>query len=477
VTRAWGISVAVFCIILAGLLGCADRRSDLRCEPGLVRSCACPGGLEGIQPCAADGSRWLGCQGCGARNAGFGTVAALGPGGGTGGAGPTDPGNLIPNAALSVPGPERDAPAGWTFNRWGRSAAKGTWLESGGVSGGGALRVEVSRHGDGDAKWHFRRVRLAGDAWYSYSDFHRSDGRSRMVLSCRRGSDGVVSYRNIWQSEASAAWRREEVRFYLGPAADCEATIFHLVDRTGFLETSLAALVPVEPRPLARPLVSLAFDDGWKSAVTTARADLEERGFTGSYYLVKSFIGDPGGRYASAADLRALLAASRKGHEIGSHTAYHHLLGSLSAPLRRQELRENLDWLRGLGVTGAGLAYPFGDFDDRVGVEARALHPYARTSFDGLNDAATDRYRITVLPVTAGTETAEILARIDDAVRTSTWLVLLFHDVGAPDPADPYRTSTTQFTAVLDRLAEGDAAVVTVAAALKEIGEQAAPVR
>jgi len=414
---------------------------------------------------------WLGCEGCAALKAGF----DAGPMGSK--SGPAAQRNLIWNADLAIPGEDPETPEGWTFNTWGRTAAKGTWIDPGG-SGDRALRVEVSERRDGDAKWHFDRVGLVGDAWYSYSDLHRSDGRSRIVLSCRRTSDGAVTHRNLWQSGASDTWRREEVRFYLGRSGGCEATVFHLVDRDGFLETRAAVLTPVRPRPLARPLVSIAFDDGWKSAVTTARAELEVRGFTGSFYLVKSFIGDPAGRHASAADLRELLAAAvTKGHEIGSHTAYHGVLTGLPAQRRRQEMRENLEWLAGLGVHQAGLAYPRGEFDDRVEVEARVLHPYARTSLDGLNDAATDPYRIAVLPVTRGMETAEVLGRIDDAVRTSTWLVLLLHDVGEPDPTDPYRTSSAQYRAVLDRLAAGDAAVVTVAAALKEIGEQSAPSR
>ena len=380
-------------------------------------------------------------------------------------------GNLVPNAALSTPGVKAGAPAGWTFDAWGRNAATGSWFPSPDLPGGYALRVNVSRHEDGDAKWHFDRIRLAGDTWYSYRDLHRSDGRSRLILSCRDTATGAIRYRSLGQSSASASWRKESVRFYIGPSDGCQATILHLVDRNGFLETAHPVLVGVPPRPLARPLVSVAFDDGWKGAVTTARADLEARGFVGSFYLVKSFIDHPGGQYASTSDLRVLVAdAAKKGHEIGSHTAHHGPLTLLPAGQLRAELRENLDWLSGLGVVRAGFAYPLGDFDRTVEPEARSLHPYARTSLDGLNDGTTDRFRIRVRTVTAETDTASILASIDDAVRSSTWLVLLFHDIGPSDPANPYRTSRAQYLTVLDRLSEGDATVVTVAAALQKLG-------
>lgn len=380
-------------------------------------------------------------------------------------------GNLVPNSALSTPDANAGAPAGWTFNVWGRNIATGSWLPSPEVPGGHALRVNVSQYKDGDAKWYFDPIRLTDDTWYSYQDLHRSDGRSRLILSCRQTATGAVWHRTIGQSGASASWQQESVRFYIGPLAGCEATILHLVDRNGFLETAHPILARVQPKRLARSLVSVAFDDGWKSAVTTARTDLEARGLVGSYYLVKSLIDHPGGQYASTSDLLALVAdAAKKGHEIGSHTAHHDPLSLLPAGQLRVELKENLDWLLGHGVTRPGLAYPFGDFDGTVETEARSMHPYARTSLDGLNDGTTDRYRIRVRAVTDQTDTASILASIDDAIRSSTWLVLLFHDIGPSDPANPYRTSRAQYLTILDRLTARDATVVTVAAALEELG-------
>ncbi len=379
--------------------------------------------------------------------------------------------NLVPDGALTEEGPAPGAPAGWTFNAWGENGAKGSWIESPGVAAGRALRIDMSNYRNGDAKWLFDRVRLAGGAWYSYSDLHRSDGRSRLVLSCREGSGGAVWNRVIGQTGASRVWRREEVRFYLRPGTGCEASLLHLIDRDGYLELARPLLAPAAPRPLPRPLVSLAFDDGWKGAVTTARADLEARHFVGSYYLVRSVIDHPSGRYASASDLRELVAAAAaKGHEIGSHAAHHKPLSLLPPGRIRAELKESLEWLSELGVDHPGIAYPFGDFDDRVEAQARVLYPYARTSLDGLNDAAVDRYRVRVLTVTTATDTASILAGIADAVRTSTWLVILFHDIGEFDPSNPYRTSRAQYLAVLDRLAAGDAAVVTVAGALRQLG-------
>ncbi len=334
--------------------------------------------------------------------------------------------------------------------------------------------MEVRGRHDGGAQWLFDRIELPGDAWYSYSDLHRSDGRSRILLSCMRAAGGSVSYRVIAQSGASAEWHREEVRFYLGPSADCEASVLHAVDRDGFLEIARPTLRRAPPAPLARPLVSLAFDDGFKSAVTTAREDLETRGFAASYYLVKKFIDDPGGHYATTADLRALVAsAAARGHEIASHTAHHPFLTGMSPRARRREMKAGLSWLSRLGIAPAGLAYPLGDFDAATEADARRFHPYARTSLDGLNDASTNRYRIKVETVTADTDTTAILDRIDDAVRTSTWLVLLFHDIGGPAPPDPYLTPRAQYLAVLDRLGRGDAAVVTVAEALRQIAGQA----
>lgn len=58
---------ALFAGAAASCAGDEDARSDTdgaACAPGQQVSCACPGGVEGVQLCAADGSGFGVCMGC-----------------------------------------------------------------------------------------------------------------------------------------------------------------------------------------------------------------------------------------------------------------------------------------------------------------------------------------------------------------------------------------------------------------------------
>ena len=66
---------------LAGLAGCAKGEHPSvdtviqSCVPGDQKACACPGGAEGVQICADDGSRYQSCGGCPASGSGGGPGA------------------------------------------------------------------------------------------------------------------------------------------------------------------------------------------------------------------------------------------------------------------------------------------------------------------------------------------------------------------------------------------------------------------
>jgi hypothetical protein len=48
-------------VALTSFLLFAACKDDKLCAPGATQPCACPGGIPGAQPCAADGARWEAC--------------------------------------------------------------------------------------------------------------------------------------------------------------------------------------------------------------------------------------------------------------------------------------------------------------------------------------------------------------------------------------------------------------------------------
>jgi len=350
-------------------------------------------------------------------------------------------------------------PAGWTFLADDGVDAHAVWTTGDAADGARSLRVEVAAgSGPGHARWWFDPVELPGGRFYEYADLHRSYGRGRLVWSCER--EGARRFQAAWQSHPAPSWERTSFRFYVPES--CAVTVMHLLDEPGWLETDAHELREAAPAPLARPLISFAFDDGYASAASIVAPALEARGMRGSFYVPSEWIGAEG--RLAAADLHALVAA---GHEIASHGASHRPLPEVPARELRDEIDGSLRQLAPFGASG-GLAYPFGEFDEVVESYARSRARYLRTSLQGPNDATADRARIRIHPVTAESTTGSLLAAVDDAERTSTWLVLLFHDLGEPSGGDPYSTDRGQFETVLDHVASRGITVLPVVEALDE---------
>jgi peptidoglycan/xylan/chitin deacetylase (PgdA/CDA1 family) len=175
----------------------------------------------------------------------------------------------------------------------------------------------------------------------------------------------------------------------------------------------------------------------------------------------------PESRYATPEHLRRL---QQTGHEIGSHSDTHPLLASLNSSEIIHELDTSQKYLKDLGLGDIpGLAYPFGDFSSAVETEAFRFYRYVRTSLAGLNDRTTSPYRLKILAITRSTPDAEIMRWIDDAIATSTWLILLFHDLNDTATDFTYTTSASQYVKVLDYLQAQRVKVVTVADGLKAL--------
>ncbi|MGV3526195.1 MAG: polysaccharide deacetylase family protein [Candidatus Sericytochromatia bacterium] len=378
-------------------------------------------------------------------------------------------GNVIPN-----PGAEQASDgqvADWVSDAWGEQESAFSWASDGAYSGQKYLSVSSQNHQSGDAKWIFGAQRLEPDSWYEYSDVSRADGRNRLIQACRY-PDGQRRFYTIGQSHASTVWQRNAVRFYSPAASDCELSVFHILDRSGYLHTDHHQLVKVAPKPLKRPLVSVSFDDIYATAATTGAAELAARGWRGTFYVTGKFARLNDTTYAHPELLRQLQQA---GHEVGSHASTHPYLSELPVGDLIGEIQGNRNYLTDVvGEAPAGIAYPFGDFDGAVEAEVQRFHRYARTSLVGLNDATLDPYRLRIVPVTRTTTTAELLSWVDDAARSSTWLILLYHDLQEGEEGDPdYTTSTQQYIDVLDHVKAQNLTVLTVEEALAEVRQNA----
>ena len=137
-----------------------------------------------------------------------------------------------------------------------------------------------------------------------------------------------------------------------------------------------------------KPII-LTFDDGYEDNWRVVLPMLEERGMKAVFYMVTNSIGQPG--YLTWDNLFDM---ERRGMEIGSHTANHLPLTTLSPEKQREELRLSklmLEW-RGM-KTIYSFSYPNGAYDDGiVAMLAEEEYLTAVTGEAGLNTLETNPY-------------------------------------------------------------------------------------
>lgn len=145
--------------------------------------------------------------------------------------------NLIANPSFA----ERDtnnAATHWAPNSWGANQAKFTSVA--GADDAFGARVDLSQYSDGDAKWMFDNVSVAGGANYTFSDSYRSDVTTHVWASFTTAT-GNVSYQWLKALSPATAWTTATTNF-VAPANASSVTIYHVINNNGYLETDTESL-------------------------------------------------------------------------------------------------------------------------------------------------------------------------------------------------------------------------------------------
>ena len=128
-------------------------------------------------------------------------------------------------------------------------------------------------------------------------------------------------------------------------------------------------------------LLSVTFDDAYRSVIEQALPVLNELGVPGTVFVPTDFVGVapaawPGTDVWLGTEYQDELAVmswdelrrlAGRGWEIGSHTCSHPHLTELDDAALAHELRASRERIEAeLGCSCSALAYPFGDWDERV---------------------------------------------------------------------------------------------------------------
>ena len=382
-------------------------------------------------------------------------------------------GNLIPNPMDLIVSPTSSTtPQDWLVDNWGTNTASFTYGAAGsGYNGSRALEVNMTSYTSGDGKWGYTPQTFTPDTQYKYSEYYETNVPTE-VDTVFNMTDGTIEYQMIGLPAPASTWTNFTTEFVV-PQGTASITIYHFIERVGYLNTSDFSLTPYTPVGFKRPIVTLTFDDGYNNMYTYALPILQADGFTSTQFIITNDIGKSG--YMTSTQVKAMYTA---GNEIASHTVTHTDLTTETASRVTTELSQSQTTLKTLtGAAVTDFAYPYGEYNSAVTAQVKTYYSSARGVEDGLNSMDNfNAYDLKVQNVFDYTTTAQIADWIAQAKATNTWLILCYHS------ADPnvnnvldgglYNVTPTQLTSELAAVKSSGVAVETMSQALAEVEAQ-----
>jgi peptidoglycan/xylan/chitin deacetylase (PgdA/CDA1 family) len=376
--------------------------------------------------------------------------------------------NLVANPSLETPDILNSSrPQYWQSDNWGTNTAVFTYLTTGAHTGSHAVQTKINSYTDGDAKWYFNPVAVTPGSQYRFSDYYKATVATEVVAAFSMPGGSTV-YQSIGLPEASATtWVNFSTTFTV-PAGATDMTIFHLINKKGTLTIDDASVTPYTPVGFNRALVSLTFDDSYKSIYTNGLPLLNKYGFTSTQFIIANFVGTTD--YMTTAQVKALSTA---GHEIGSHSLTHPDMTTLTKTQYDKELTNSQTKLQQwIGKPVTDFAFPEGRYNQAIITDAKPLYASTRGTEAGLNSKDNfNAYDIKVQNIDSTTTTAQINDWVAQAQATKTWLVLVYHSVDAEDTGD-YNITPANLDAQLGAIKTSAIPVVTMQQALAELKPQ-----
>ncbi len=401
----------------------------------------------------------------------------------------TPPANMIANASFET-STNGTTPDNWETSIWGTNTGTLTY-EATGHTGAHSAKATLTAFTNGAANWFFTPVTVTAGQAYQYSHYYKSDVDAEVDAQVV-DTTGATSYYYITTAAASPnAWTQLKAD-WTAPTNAKTVTFFQAVNKVGYVQIDDANLVPYVPSTLNRAIVSLTFDDGWRDQYTNGRPILNQYGIKSTYYLLTGTVADP--EYMTT-DMMATLGTD--GNELASHTVHHCNLSQTGTntddptncpvPLPLAKIDSELSnsqsqlrtWFSAANTNVAdNFATPYGAYDTQSLTEIKKFYQSHRSTDEGYNTKDNfDVYNIKVQNILDATTPAQVQAWVDQAIATKTWLVLVYHRVGATNTsAEDYGVTnanlTTEAAYIKSKVTAGQIANLTVAQGIAEVQAQ-----
>ena len=387
------------------------------------------------------------------------------------GRGIVQPVNLIMNPSMEAGNSNNTLPVGWTMNAWGSLTPQFTYLLNEGHTGNRSVRVDVSNYVSGDAKWIFESVQLEPGGDYVFSDWYKSNVDTEVVLAVTN-TVGTVDYYGLSVAPKSETWTKFVATFTM-PENGVKASVYHVINRNGWLITDDFQIVRYYYEGFDRGMVTITFDDGWEDNPETALLEMKKYGFKSTQYYATTYINDMPWYPHPWAKNRIQLFIDA-GHEIGSHSINHSFLTTISEQKLKEELADSKLYLENyLGVPIRHFASPYGVYNAFVKDKIMEYYVTHRTVDAGYNSKDNlDYSQLLTMCVLLTTTIDEFEGWVKKAKEENLWLILLYHRVGGTAVLTVHDTTPEKFAEQMQVIHNYGIEVVTISEALEKIKNQ-----
>lgn len=372
--------------------------------------------------------------------------------------------NLITNSSLEQSA--NGTPTDWSQYIYSKNAGVNTF-EPTGHTGSHSVKTTITSYSGGDAYWMFDPVPVTPGKTYSFSGYYKSDADVEVDIMYNL-SNGKTDYDYLTIATKSPdSWSKASGEF-VAPANAVSATVYFALAQAGYIQTDDYNLSEFSPQKFNRAIVSINFDDGWRSVYQNALPILSKYGLSSTAYIITGAIDNP--EYMTTAMLQTL---KNQGNEIASHSVTHPELTKLNSTNLGLELSSSQSALRQLfGISGVAdnFASPYGEYDSNVINEIKKYYKSHRSIDGGYNSKDNfNAFNIKGQCVLSTTTSSELQSWINEAIATNTWLVLVYHEVGTTYDSPMYSVSTSNFDTQMSLIKQSGITIETNDQALNEI--------
>lgn len=155
--------------------------------------------------------------------------------------------NLLANNSVETASTANTTlPDKWTHEKWGTNTATFTYPTTG-HTGTRSVKVNMTAHTNGDAKWIADAVAVTPGQSYTYSDWYQSSVITNIVVA-EITSAGAYSYKELATAPKSTTWKQYSATF-IPATTTAKVQIFHLIKRVGNVTIDDASLALTNTTP------------------------------------------------------------------------------------------------------------------------------------------------------------------------------------------------------------------------------------